>query len=97
KNFVANPTDTVRNIANKDAQMATNQQKTLFGKAASTTQRELGGFGKFLMPFTRIPSAIGANGLLNYTPFGIAKEVVQAVRNGNFDQRVMAQAFGRSA
>ena len=100
QNFVKNPPQPAIDEANKLGQIATNQQQTSLGKAASAIQKwNVGGIpvGKFLAPFTRIPTAIGVNGLWNYTPFGIGSEVVKAVQSGVFDQRTLAQAFGRSA
>ena len=100
RDFVSNPPDKAINTANNDAQIATNQQRTSAGQAASAISNMKMGpvpVGKILAPFTRIPAAIGVNGLWNYTPFGIGKEVISAVTSGKFDQRVMAQAFGRSA
>lgn len=100
KNFVDNPTDKAKETAAFDAARATNQQETDLGHMAQSLQKvTMAGFpvGKVLAPFTRIPSAIGTVGMVDYTPFGIAREVVMQVKKGEFDQRLMSQAIGRSA
>lgn len=95
-----NPTDDMKNVANKDAAYSINQQTTAAGKWASKMQQSDNPVGRLignvLVPFTRIPSAIGTKGILDYTPLGLGKEVVSQLASKNFDQRSMAQAIGRS-
>ena len=100
QDFVSKPSEQAIQLAKNDAEIATNQQKSTAGQLASEIQNfKPGGVpvGKIIAPFTRIPSAIGVNGLWNYTPFGYGSQVAKQIMSGNLDQRALSQAFGRSA
>lgn len=52
-----------------------------------------GSFRQFLVPFSQVPASV-ATRIIDRTPLGIAKEAVQQYKDGNFDQRAMAEAIG---
>lgn len=96
KEFVAHPSPDALDAAAKDAQYATLQQKTAIGQAASGFQQKLGPLGQVIAPFTRIPGAV-ATDLIDYSPAGAAKTVIQNIGKGKFNQRDLAQGLGRAA
>ena len=49
---------------------------------------------EFILPFTKTPSAVAMQ-LVNYSPVGIVKTIVQNIGKGKFDQRLFAQGIGR--
>lgn len=100
KSFVTNPSHEAMDIAKNDAEHATFQQETALGKGASQIQK-IPVVGRYIAPFTRIPSAI-ASDLVDYSPAGIIKTVVkgiQSARKGEgwsvADQRNFVQGLGR--
>ncbi len=95
QNLIAHPTDEMLANAKTEAEHATLQQRTALGSYASNLQKQ-GWWGKILAPFTRIPSAIGTSGLVDYTPFGLGKDIVQQVKSGHFNQRQFSLAMGRA-
>jgi hypothetical protein len=98
---VANPTKEMLDVAKHDAEMATFQQKTKIGDAASGIQGKTGIFGKVAAPFTRIPSAI-ATDVVNYSPVGVPKTIIEALKDKGAEgwtpavQRRFVQGLGRS-
>ena len=94
-NFMKNPPAKALEQASKDAQYATLQQKTALGQAASGLQKKLGPLGHFIAPFTRMPGA-AATDLINYSPVGAVKTVIQNIGKGKFDQRDLAMGLGRA-
>lgn len=103
KSFIANPSSQAAGTAVKDAEFISNMQKTTLGKGASGIAQLKAGpipVGKILAPFTRIPSAIGTKGLIDYTPLGLGKGVstlIKGIKSGKFDQRLFSQEIGRAA
>lgn len=96
--FVKSPPKEAMDLADKEAQIATFQQKTFLGQIASGFQRKAGPAGKIIAPFTRIPSAILTDAV-DYSPVGTVKSVMQAVQRGQFtqaSQRELSQGLGRS-
>lgn len=91
--LIQNPTDKMLNYAVLDAETAVYQNRTLLGKAASAIQKYVPG-GEFVVPFGRTPSAV-ATQIINYTPVGIVKTIIQNIGKGKFDQRLFAQGIGR--
>ena len=91
-NLVENPTDEMVKYAVTDAEIAVFQNQTLLGKAAKAIQRIPG--GEFVVPFGRTPAAVAMQ-LVNYSPVGIAKTIVESIGKGKFDQRLFSQAMGR--
>jgi len=90
--LVANPTDEMLKYSVGDAEMAVFQNKTGLGTAAKKLQEIPG--GEFVVPFSKTPSAV-ATQLINYSPVGIVKTIVQNIGKGRFDQRLFAQGLGR--
>jgi len=94
ENLVKNPTDDMLIAATHDAEVAVFQNKTLFGDIAKAVQKSK--VGEVIVPFGRTPSAV-ATQIINYSPVGIVKEVAQQIHDGEFNQRKVSQAFGRTA
>lgn len=90
--LIKNPTDDILRYAMNDAEIAVFQNQTTLGKIAKAVQKAPG--GEVIVPFGRTPSAV-ANQLINYSPVGIVKAVIENVGKGNFDQRLFSQAIGR--
>lgn len=91
--LVKNPTDQMLKYAVMDAQVATFQNKTVLGKAAKAFQN-VPVAGQILLPFSKTPSAV-ATQLINYSPVGIAKTIIENIGKGQFDQRLFSQGIGR--
>lgn len=91
-NFVQNPSDEALKYATNDALMAVFQNRTLLGNIARGIQKIPG--GEVVVPFGRTPSAVAMQ-LLNYSPVGIVKTIVQNIGKGKFDQRLFSQGVGR--
>ena len=101
QDFVGNPSTQALDIAKKDAETATFQQETALGNVASAIQKKGGIIGKVVAPFTRIPSAI-ATDLINYSPVGLAKTLIDGIKTARSDvgwtvqaQREFSQGVGR--
>jgi len=92
ENLVKNPTDEMIKYAVLDAETAVFQNQTVLGKIAKSIQNAPG--GEFVVPFGRTPSAV-ATQILNYSPVGIAKTIIQNIGKGKFDQRLFSQGIGR--
>lgn len=90
--LVESPTEDMLKYAIKDAETVVYQQQTLLGKAARGIQKIPG--GEFVVPFGRTPSAV-ATQIINYSPAGIVKTIIQNIGKGKFDQRLFAQGLGR--
>lgn len=101
QDFVGNPSTAALDTAKHDAENATFQQETALGNIASAIQKKGGIIGKVIAPFTRIPSAI-ATDLINYSPVGLAKTLVDGIKTASSDegwtvaaQRQFSQGVGR--
>jgi hypothetical protein len=53
-----------------------------------------GGAGEIIVPFGRTPASV-ATQLINYSPVGIVKTIVENIGKGRFDQRLFSQGIGR--
>src|SRR3990167_1171844 len=95
--MVKSPTDDMLKYAAVDAETAVFQNKTALGKAARAIQK-IGGerlpIGEIFVPFSRTPSSV-ATQVINYSPVGLVKTIVQNMGKGKFDQRLFAQGMGR--
>ena len=91
-NLVQNPTDKMLRYAVLDAETAVFQNETVLGKIARQIQKAPG--GEIVVPFGKTPSAV-ATQILNYSPIGIIKTIVQNIGKGRFDQRLFSQGIGR--
>jgi len=92
-NLIENPTDEVLKYAVLDAETAVFQNATELGKAARTFQKLPG--GEIILPFGPTPSAVAMQ-ILNYTPLGAVKTLIQNTGKGRFDQRLFSQGMGRA-
>lgn len=94
KELVESPNNDMAAYALADAETAVFQNKTALGTAASSVVRAAPGAG-FVIPFARTPSSVAMQ-VINYTPVGNIVEIVRQIVRGKFDQRSLAQTFGRS-
>uniref|UniRef100_A0A6M3KHT8 Putative structural protein n=1 Tax=viral metagenome TaxID=1070528 RepID=A0A6M3KHT8_9ZZZZ len=93
-NLMANPTDDMLRYATQDAEIAVFQNRTMIGEQGKRFQRLAGGAGEVVVPFARTPAAVAMQ-LINYSPAGIVKTLVENAGKGRFNQRQFAQAMGR--
>ena len=93
ENQVENPTDTMLNYAVQDALIAVYQNKTVLGKIGKKFQ-EMPVIGEVIAPFVRTPSAVAMQ-IINYSPVGVVKTVIENVGKGKFDQRLLSQGLAR--
>jgi hypothetical protein len=94
-NLVMNPTDEMALLATEDAKIAVFQNETALGNVAKELQHVGGDAGEFLLPFGRTPSAV-ATQILNYTPVGALKTIIQNTGKGRFDQKSFSEGMGRA-
>jgi len=87
------PTEQMIRYAVADATTAVFQNKTALGEAARTIQK-IPGIGEIVLPFGRTPSAVAMQ-IINYSPVGIAKTIIENIGKGKFDQRLFSQGLGR--
>lgn len=96
--LVKNPTEDILKYAVHDAQTAVFQNRTSLGELAKRVQQTKFKdipFGQFVLPFAQTPSAVAMQ-ILNYSPAGAVKTIIQGIGKGNFDQRKFSQGLGRS-
>jgi hypothetical protein len=89
-----NPTEEMIRYAVADATTAVFQNKTKLGEIAKGVQKLGGGLGEVALPFGRTPSAVAMQ-IVNYSPAGIIKTIVENIGKGKFDQRLFSQGIGR--
>lgn len=92
ENLMANPTDDMIKYSVLDAETAVFQNKTQLGKLARAIQNLPG--GQIVLPFGKTPSAV-ATQIINYSPVGIVKTIIENIGKGKFDQRLFSQGLGR--
>lgn len=99
--LISNPTEDMIRTSVMDAEKAVFQNKTALGsainkaKTAFNKQSPLAGaVAEFVMPFTGVPSAV-ASQVINYTPVGIVKTIIENIGKGKFDQRQLVEGLGR--
>jgi hypothetical protein len=90
--MIENPTDEMLTNAVRDAETCVFQNETILSKIARKIQQAPG--GQFVVPFGRTPSAVAMQ-IINYSPIGIVKTIVQNAGEGKFDQREFSQGIGR--
>lgn len=100
QDFVANPPAKAAERAIKEAEYTTFQNKTALGQFAGglhSSQLPSGvrAAGTVVAPFTQIPSSIAMK-LVDYSPAGAVKTIIENIGKGNFDQRAFSQGLGRS-
>lgn len=91
--IVENPTEEMIRYGVADATTAVFQNKTKLGDAARQIQK-IPGVGEIILPFGRTPSAVAMQ-IINYSPVGIAKTIIENIGKGKFDQRLFSQGIGR--
>jgi hypothetical protein len=91
-NLVRNPTEKMVKNATKDAEAAVFINNTKLGDVARGIQKLP--LGEVVLPFARTPSAVAMQ-IINYSPVGIAKTVIENIGKGRFDQRAFSQGLGR--
>ena len=91
--IVKSPTEEMIRYAVADATTAVFQNQTFLGKAAQSIQK-IPVVGEFILPFGRTPSAVAMQ-IINYSPVGIVKTIVENIGKGKFDQRLFSQGIGR--
>lgn len=81
------------------AKYAVYQNDTMLGAMAAGLKRSAGQKSKsgraiadFVLPFTQVPSSVAMR-IIDRTPVGIVREVVNQIVNKSFDQRAMAEAI----
>lgn len=87
------PTEQMIRYATADATTAVFQNQTKLGDAARTIQK-IPGIGEIILPFGRTPSSVAMQ-IVNYSPVGIAKTIIENIGKGRFDQRLFSQGLGR--
>lgn len=92
--IMKNPTTEMVNASVIDATTAVFQNDTEISKRVGKI-REAGGFlGEIIIPFNKTPSAVAMQ-ILNYSPVGIVRAVVENMGKGKFNQRQFSTMMGR--
>lgn len=89
KKFITEPSKDALQLADDEARYAVFQNKTAIGNVASKVNK--GPVGQFLIPFSQVPSSI-ATRMIERSPLGLGKEIINQIRAGKFDQRAMSRA-----
>lgn len=92
ENLMQNPTEKMIKYATKDAEASIFINNTTLGDIARGIQRLPG--GEVVVPFGRTPAAV-ATQIINYSPVGIGKTIIENIGKGRFDQREFSQGIGR--
>lgn len=93
ENLIQNPDDKLSTYAVIDAETAVFQNSTALGNAAKKVQEIPG--AEFILPFGRTPSSVAMQ-IINYSPVGFIKTIVENIGKGKFDQRLLSQGLGRA-
>lgn len=88
-----NPTERMIKNASMDAETAVYINSTKLGDIARGIQQLPG--GEIIVPFGRTPSAVAMQ-IVNYSPIGGVKTIINNIGKGKFDQRAFSQGLGRS-
>lgn len=91
--LIDNPTDDMMKYATLDAETAVFQNNSSLARGAQKIQRSMPGM-EIVLPFAKTPANV-ANAMINYSPVGIAKTIIQNIGKGKFDQRLFSQGMGR--
>ena len=94
-NLMENPTEDMIKNASKDAESAVFQNKTALGDLAKGIQGLGKGAGEIIVPFGRTPSAVAMQ-IINYSPVGAVKTILENIGKGKFNQRDFVTGLGRS-
>lgn len=88
--LIENPTDDMMKYATLDAETAVFQQDSWLARKAQNLQKGL----EIVLPFAKTPANV-ANAMINYSPVGVVKTIIENIGKGRFDQRLFAQGMGR--
>ncbi len=88
--LIENPTDEMARYSTLDAETAVFQQDSWLARKAQNLQKGL----EIVLPFAKTPANV-ANAMINYSPVGIVKTIIENVGKGRFDQRLFSQGMGR--
>ncbi|MBW2559132.1 MAG: hypothetical protein JRD69_09940, partial [Deltaproteobacteria bacterium] len=94
-NLMQDPTEDMVKNASKDAEAAVFQNKTALGDLAKGIQGLGKGAGEIVVPFGRTPSAVAMQ-IINYSPVGAVKTIIENIGKGKFNQRDFVTGLGRS-
>ncbi len=94
-NLMQDPTETMVKNASKDAEAAVFQNKTALSDLAKGIQGLGKGAGEIVVPFGRTPSAVAMQ-IINYSPAGAVKTIIENIGKGKFNQRDFVTGLGRS-
>lgn len=94
-NLMESPTEDMIKNASKDAESAVFQNKTSLGDLAKGIQGLAKGAGEIVVPFGRTPSAVAMQ-IINYSPVGAVKTIIENIGKGKFNQRDFVTGLGRS-
>jgi len=92
--LIQNPTVEMINASVIDATTAVFQNETKISNIAGKVRNATGMLGEIVIPFNRTPSAVAMQ-ILNYSPVGIVRAVVENIGKGKFDQRAFSTMMGR--
>ncbi len=92
--LIQNPTSEMINASVIDATTAVFQNETTISKVAGKVRNATGMLGEIVIPFNRTPSAVAMQ-ILNYSPVGIVRAVVENIGKGKFNQRQFSTMMGR--
>lgn len=99
KKFVNDVPSDLLDKATEEARTAVFQNRTFLGDIASKITQSnnptVRTVGQFVMPFSRVPSAV-ATEIFERTPLGAAKEVVKQIAKKQYDQRALSTAISKS-
>ena len=99
KDFINNTDTQVLDKATEEARTAVFQNKTFLGDMASKLTQSNNPatrtVAQFIMPFSRVPSAV-ATEIFERTPLGAAKEIVKQIAKKQYDQRALVTAISKS-
>jgi len=90
---VRKPTDKMLIAAANDAEIAVFQNKTKLGQAGRALQNVP--LGEVVVPFSRTPAAVAMQ-MVNYSPAGFIKTMIENIGKGRYDKRLFVQGMGRA-
>lgn len=88
--LIENPTEDMMKYATLDAETAVFQQDSWLANKAQNLKKGL----ELILPFAKTPANV-ANAMINYSPVGIVKTIIENIGKGRFDQRLFSQGIGR--
>jgi len=93
QNLIENPTEDMLKYSTLDAETAVFQNDSVLSRGAKSIQHGLPGM-EIVLPFAKTPANV-AQAMINYSPVGIVKTIIENIGKGRFDQRLFSQGMGR--